>query len=125
MLKLYFAIIVPILCYGCEIWGVIDNELGSAEMNYLKFILHLPSKASNVATCGEIGQLPLHRINICWHRLSPDNILALVKHAILQTCCSELYSSIVSSVLISYHLFAWFSKYYYICACCAMRYIFR
>ena len=60
-LKLFDALILPVLSYGCELWGhVVDPEMEATEMHFLKYILNLPPSATNMAVCGELGQLPLH-----------------------------------------------------------------
>ena len=49
---------VPILCYGCELWGFHeDKDLERVEDHYLKF---LPPNATTAAIQGELGQLPIH-----------------------------------------------------------------
>ena len=45
-LHLFNSIIKPILCYGCEIWGfTVKEEIERIEVQYLKYILHLPKKS--------------------------------------------------------------------------------
>ena len=53
-LKLFDAMIIPILCYGCEIWGVSErSDLEVVEMYFLTYVLHLPLIASNILLCVE------------------------------------------------------------------------
>ena len=60
-LKLYDVMIVPILCYGCELWGFHeDKDLERVEDHYLKFVLYLPPNATITAIRGELGQLPIY-----------------------------------------------------------------
>ena len=60
-LKLFDVMILPVLSYGCELWGlVVDPELEATEMHFLKYVLSLPPSATNMAIRGELGQLPLH-----------------------------------------------------------------
>ena len=57
-LKLFDAIVKPVLCYGCEFWGFeMDQEVEKIEQHY---ILQLPSTATKAAVRGELGQLPVH-----------------------------------------------------------------
>ena len=57
-LHLFNTIAKPLFCYGCEIWGFQnDYEIERVELNYMKYILHLPE---NFAVGGEIGQFPIH-----------------------------------------------------------------
>lgn len=86
-LKLFDALILPVLSYGCELWGhVVDPEMEATEMHFLKYILNLPPSATNMAVRGELGQLPLHllwreRILSYWNRLSSEEIPDLLKEA--------------------------------------------
>lgn len=79
-LKLFDQLIRPILTYGSEIWGVFDinsrtcsknNTITPEEMfeklpqetihlAYCKYTLGISSKASNLATRGELGRFPLY-----------------------------------------------------------------
>ena len=91
-LKLFDVIIIAILCYGCEIWDFSEkSDLEVVEMNFLKYVLHLPLNASNIAVRGEVGQLPLHllwkeRVLKYWHRLCSEDISVLLKQAMVQAC---------------------------------------
>ena len=88
-LKLFDAMIIPILCYGCEICGFSErSDLEVVEMNFLNYVLHLPLIASNNAVRGEVGQLPLR---LLWkerilHRLCSEDIPVLLKQAMVQAC---------------------------------------
>ena len=79
--------IIPILCYGCEIWGFSEkSDLEVVEMNFLMYVLHLQLNASNIAVRGKVGQLPLHllwkeRILKYWHRLCFKDIPVLYTKA--------------------------------------------
>ena len=60
MLRLYDALITPIMSDGCEIWGVKeDRDLEKVEIKFLKSILHLPDSTPTMAVRGELGQLPI------------------------------------------------------------------
>ena len=53
-------------------------------MHFLKYILNLPPSATNMAVCGELGQLPLHllwreRILRYWNRLCSEEIPGLLQ----------------------------------------------
>ncbi len=88
-LKLFDTLISPILSYGCEIWGFAeDREMETTELRFLKYILHLPPSASNMAVRGELGQLPIHllwreKILKYWNRLCSEHIPKLLKEAAL------------------------------------------
>ena len=84
-LHLFNSIIKPILCYGCEIWSfTVKEEIERIEVQYLKYILHLPKNDTNSAVCGELGQFHLHlfwKENIIkyWCRVNTDDIPKYLK----------------------------------------------
>jgi len=85
--KLFDVMILPVLSYGCELWGqVLNPELEAIEIHLLKHILNLPQSATNMAVRGELGQLPLHllwreRILPYWNRLCSEEIPDLLREA--------------------------------------------
>ena len=97
LLKLYYTLIVPLLSYGCKIWGFYeDRDIERLEINYLKYVVHLLPiyNATATAVRGELGQIPIHllwkeRILKYWSRLCSDDIPIFLKHAVLQQI--ELY----------------------------------
>ena len=61
--KMFFVlyIIRPILCHDCEIWSFTKKEeIERIELQYLKYFLHLPNNATNLAVHGKFAQFPLH-----------------------------------------------------------------
>ena len=57
----------------------LDEQLERTELQFYKYILHLPGNASNAAVQGELGQFPIHmfwkeRIFKYWCRLSSGNV---------------------------------------------------
>ena len=86
-LKLFDVMILPVLSYGCELWGqAVNPELDAIEIHFLEYILNLPQSATNMAVSGELGQLPLHllwreRILHYWNRLCSDEIPDLLREA--------------------------------------------
>ena len=85
VLQLCESILKPVMCYGCEVWGFNENkDLDGIELQFLKYILHLPLSAPTTAVRGELGQLPLHlwwkeRILRYWDRLCSENLPILLK----------------------------------------------
>ena len=77
LLKLFSSVVIPVLLYGCEIWGVcllgrissyelfqkklfsIVNKLESLQLKFFKRILGVHSKSTNLAIYGELGRVPL------------------------------------------------------------------
>ena len=74
-LKLFDNMIMPILLYGCEIWGHENLEMiESFYMKFLKNAIHVHSKTTNCMVHGETGTTPIkiiiqQKILIFWHRL--------------------------------------------------------
>ena len=85
MLKLYEAYLIPIMCYGCKIWGFKEDEsIERVELWILKHMLHVPISTPTVAV--RVGQIPLHlwwkeRILKYWDRISSGDIPNLLKDA--------------------------------------------
>ena len=63
------------------------EEIERIEVQYLKYILHLPNNATNSAVRGELGQFPLHlfwKENMIkyWCRVNTDDIPKHLKLAV-------------------------------------------
>ena len=59
-LDLFDKTILPIMLYGCEIWGFTDvSILEKLHLKYLKMILGVHTKTCNSMVYGELGRLPL------------------------------------------------------------------
>ena len=84
--KLFDTLVVPVVLYGSEIWGL-ETSLNDSEpfeymhMKFIKEILGVHYKATNVACRAEIGRLPLKSkvqtavINFCEHIIKSQNSL--------------------------------------------------
>ena len=78
-LDLFDKMIVPILLYGCEIWGF--EDVGLIEVFYRKFLKYVLKVNKQTPSCmvyGESGKKPLNIIiksrMICfWHKISVGN----------------------------------------------------
>ena len=78
VLDLFDKMILPILLYGCEIWGF--ENLESIEIFYrkfLKYILKVNRQTTDCMVYGETGRTPLKviietRIVCYWHKISSD-----------------------------------------------------
>ena len=58
--SLYDKLVVPVLCYGSEIWGYERrNNVERAHTKFCKRVLGVTYSASNVAVLGESGRYPL------------------------------------------------------------------
>ena len=62
------------------------SRAGGNKNAFCKYILNLPPSATNMAVCGELGQLPLHllwreRILSYWNRLCSEGIPDLLREA--------------------------------------------
>ena len=59
MFELFDRMIVPILCYGSEIWGTKRIEyVERVKSKFCKYILGVCSKISKVLVLGECGRWP-------------------------------------------------------------------
>ena len=63
-LELFDSMVVPILLYGCEVWGFENFELiESLHLKYCKYIMKLSRYTPSVMVYGELGRYPL-KVNI-------------------------------------------------------------
>ena len=59
-LSIFDAMVVPILLYGSEVWGVYDyKEVDKLHIKFCKYILGVRKQTSNYAVYGELGRFPL------------------------------------------------------------------
>ena len=74
-LVLFDFLILPVLLYGCEVWGhEITTELEKIHTKFCKNMLHLNKSTSTVMLYGELGRAPLdvtvkYRMISFWARL--------------------------------------------------------
>ena len=63
-LSLFDKMIVPILLYGSEVWGIYGyKEIDKLHLKYCKRILSVKQQTPSCAVYGELGRFPLS--NIC------------------------------------------------------------
>ena len=78
-IDLFEKTVKPILLYGCEIWGVGNNDvIERVQLNYFKQILGLKKSTPSYMLYGEIGIMPLEvdihtRIISFWSKLIENN----------------------------------------------------
>ena len=84
--KLFDTLVVPVILYGSEIWGL-ETSLNDSEpfeymhMKFIKEILGVHYKATNAACRAELGRLPLKSkvqtaaINFWEHIITSQNSL--------------------------------------------------
>lgn len=59
-LQLFNSMVVPILLYGSEIWGVYNfKEVDKLHIRFLKYLLGVRKQTPNMAIYGELGIFPL------------------------------------------------------------------
>ena len=59
--KLFDSKVLPILCYGSEIWGSqIWSDIEIVQNQFCKYVLGLGSRSVNVAALAECGRKPLY-----------------------------------------------------------------
>lgn len=98
-LKLFDSLILPILTYGCEIWGFYrSDDVEKVHLRFLKQILGVRRQTSNIAIYGELGRFPLYvirkiRILKYWYKIlnSPNTLLFKVYSQ--QLNCLNSYAS--------------------------------
>ena len=60
-LKLFNSMVLPILFYGSEVWGVCKADpMETFYMSFLKSILRVKLSTTNIYVYGEFGLVPLH-----------------------------------------------------------------
>ena len=74
-LQLFDSLILPILLYGCEVWGFKKIDmLERLHLQYCKILLNVKKCTPNVMVLGELGRLPIEFHTNCrmlgfWHKL--------------------------------------------------------
>lgn len=59
-LHLFDKIVVPILLYGCEVWGYSNVDIiERIHVKFCKLLFHLKSSTPNYMIYGELGRVPL------------------------------------------------------------------
>lgn len=59
-LSLFDALVVPILLYGAEVWGIYTfTDLDKLHIKFCKHVLGVKQQTSNAAVFGELGRFPL------------------------------------------------------------------
>ena len=60
MCKLFDTLVMPVLCYGAEVWGMArSEEIEKIQYQFCKFVLQMPTRAPNAAVSAELGRLPV------------------------------------------------------------------
>ncbi len=102
---LFDAIIVPILLYGCEIWGFTNmTGIERIQTRFCKMLLKVKKSTPNVMIQGELGLYPLHikvktRMVAFWAKLVTgvhDKYIYQLYNCILQLQCSKWVCTIQS-----------------------------
>ena len=99
---LFDKMIIPILLYGCEIWGYENVDcLEIFYRKFLKYVLKLNNQTTNCMVYGETGKMPLtetikSRMICFWHRISIGNnnkVAFKLLHLIRKLYDQNIYSS--------------------------------
>ena len=57
MCKLFDTIVLPVLCYGAEVWGMVkSDEIEKIQFQFCKYIQQVPIRAPNAAVMAELGR---------------------------------------------------------------------
>ena len=63
-MSLFDSMVVPILLYGSEVWGIYENkEIDKLHIKFCKRILGVKQQTPNLAVLGELGRFPLSVIS--------------------------------------------------------------
>ena len=79
-IHLFDILVVPILLYGCEIWGFENNDIvEKLHLKFCKIILNINKTTPSCMVYGELGRFPLNvyinnRIANLWSRLVTNNL---------------------------------------------------
>ena len=82
---LFHKIVLPILLYGCEVWGHVNTDLIERfHLKFCKLLLCLKKSTPNYMIYGELGIYPLDIYIKCrmlgyWNRLLSQNDVKLSK----------------------------------------------
>ena len=58
-LRLYDSMVLPILLFGCEIWGHENLQvLERVQLKFFKYLLKLKSSTASAFVYGELGRFP-------------------------------------------------------------------
>ena len=59
-LELFDAMVLPIITYGCEVWGYkISKDVENVHVTFLKHILNVRKTTCNAMVYGELGKYPV------------------------------------------------------------------
>ena len=89
-LELFDTMVVPIMTYGCEVWGNKNNEiLEKLQLRFYRYILKVKNGTPNCMLYGELGRYPIDIIIKCrliayWHKLVTGNINKMA-HSMYET----------------------------------------
>ena len=84
-LKLFDALVSPIMNYGSEVWGFHNSQdIERVHLRFLKQILNVRQQTSNMAIYGELGRVPFYvirkvRIIKYWYKILADPFTLLYK----------------------------------------------
>ena len=59
-LELFDRVVLPILTYGCEIWGCTNVDIiEKVHLKYCKYVLNVKTTTPDVMVYGELGITPI------------------------------------------------------------------
>ena len=109
-LDLFDHLIVPILTYGCEIWGNEVNDksnfLNDVSFSFYRYLLGVSKHAPQTGIIGELGRYPIKIVIVkrmlkYWHSLViSDDIL--LRSAYLSARCHSKWFEFIQNILGTY-----------------------
>ena len=118
-LKLFDNTVVPLLLYGCEIWGFGDlNCIEKIHTDFLKHILNVKKSTPHCMLYGDLGRFPLSilikkRIIGFWYRLINNDY----------NLSSLLYKIVVNDYYVNSNVYSWLNCVKDIFNECGLSYI--
>ncbi len=95
---LFDKTIIPILTYGCEVWGFENNDIIlKLQMRFYKLLLNLRSSTPSAMILGELGKYPVtvhiksRMLNFWFKLISSESHTKL--SFLTYTCLFRLFSS--------------------------------
>ena len=102
--KLFDHSVVPILLYGCEVWGYENCDIiEKLHLEFCRMVLHVNKSTSKCMIYGELGRAPLviqikQRMANFWIKLAQgkDSKLSVIKYRLLLTFGTFLMLSVTN-----------------------------
>ena len=98
VLDLFDSMVLPVLTYGCEIWGFEINEcVCKLQLKFYKFLLRLRQSTPSMMVLGEVGKFPISvniksRLLTFWFKVSSKENKSKLSN-LMYRCLHILYQN--------------------------------